>query len=261
MSQYRERAHALIVLNPAESKRLIARVVVALPEVVRAHQRGRIVVGNGTTNAFVVEELTGERIDKTAYAAGVVWHGELGVTPGQGRLSPLVLIKGQRVDRPYLEVAREFEAGDVFIKGANAIDPQGCAGVLLASEVGGTIGSVLGILAARGCHLIVPVGLEKLVPSVPAAARHCGSTVVARAHGIACGMMPVVNATVITELEALRTLAEVEATHVASGGVDGSEGAVVLAVEGSAQAVERAFEAATAAKGEPPVRSRALGTI
>lgn len=260
MSQDKTPARALIVLNPAESKRLIAKGVAARPEVVWAKQHGRIVVGNGTTNAFIVEELTGERIDKVAYAAGVVWRGELGVTPGDGRLSPLVLIKGGRVDRPYVEAVREFEAGDVFIKGANAVDPQGRAGVLLASDVGGTIGAVIGALAARGSHLIIAVGLEKLIPCVLTAARKCGSRVVGRAHGIPSGLMPVVNAIIVTELEALCALADVEATHVASGGIEGSEGAVVIALEGSAQAVDRALEIADSVKGEPPVRSRAVGT-
>lgn len=261
MAQRQTSARALLVFNPPESKRLIARGVAQLPQVAWARQHGRIVVGNGTTNAFIVEELTGERIDKVAYAAGVVWRGELGVAPGQTRLAPLVLIRGERVDRPYVEVVGEFEAGDVFIKGANAVDPQGRAGVLLGSDIGGTIGSVIGPLAMRGSHLIVAVGLEKMVPCVVTAARKCGARLVKRAHGIASGMMPLVNATVITELDALRVLADVEATHVASGGIEGSEGAVVIAVEGPEAAVDRALEIADSVKGEPPVRSQAAGTI
>jgi hypothetical protein len=261
MSQGQPQTRALLVFNPPESKRLIAKGVAALPQLAWARQHGRIVVGNGTTNAFIVEELTGQRIDKVAYAAGVVWRGELGVAPGQNRIAPLVLIKGERVERPYVEVVREFEAGDVFIKGANAVDPQGRAGILIGSDIGGTIGSVIGPLVMRGSHLIIAVGLEKLVPSVLAAARECGAQRIARAHGIACGMMPVVNATVVTELEALRALASVDATHVASGGIEGSEGAVVVAVSGAESAVAHAVEIADSVKGEPPVRSQTVGTI
>ena len=36
--------------------------------------------------------------------------------------------------------APDFGPDDVFIKGANAIDPQGNAGILTSSLVGGTIG-------------------------------------------------------------------------------------------------------------------------
>ena len=69
---------ALVALTPSESKRVIAKGVAALPEVKRAMERGLIVVGRGTTNAFVVEELTGEKIEnKSHYAAGFIVDGEL----------------------------------------------------------------------------------------------------------------------------------------------------------------------------------------
>jgi hypothetical protein len=38
--------------------------------------------------------------------------------------------------------------------------------------------------------------------------------------------MPVVNATVVTEIQALRILTGVKTTHVASGSIGGCEGAV-----------------------------------
>jgi hypothetical protein len=57
----------------------------------------------------------------------------------------------------------------------------------------------------------------------------------------------------LTEIQALALLAGVEATHVASGGVGGSEGAVVLSIEGEESRVEKAFELVKSIKGEPPV--------
>ena len=65
--------------------------------------------------------------------------------------------------------------------------------------------------------------------------------------------MPVVNAIVVTEIQALRILAGVKATHVASGGIGGCEGAVALVVEGPNEAVRRAFEMVKGFKGEKPV--------
>ena len=56
-----------------------------------------------------------------------------------------------------------------------------------------------------------------------------------------------------TEIQALGVLAGVKATHVGSGGVGGSEGAVVLSIEGEESHVEKAFELVKSIKGEPAV--------
>ncbi|MFQ6057747.1 MAG: hypothetical protein ACE5MB_02550 [Anaerolineae bacterium] len=251
---------AIFALTPSESKRLIARAVAALPEVRRAMEQGRIIIANGTTNAFVAEELLGISVPKYRFAAGIIAEGLLAETRPEDRLPPYVLRNGQPVDVPAKEMIREFEADDVFIKGGNAVDPQGNVGILMANERGGTIGMALGTVVARGAHLIAPVGLEKLVPSVPEAARKCGQLRQKYHLGSPVGLMPLVNARVITEVQALDILAGVQATHVASGGINGSEGAVVLVAEGSEEDVARAFRLVERIKGEPPVRGQGLTT-
>jgi len=164
----------ILVLTPSESKRLIAKAVVALPHVQRAFAEGWVIIANGTTTAYVAEELLGISVDKFTYAAGYIGNGRLSVTPPEVRQSPLVIYKGQVVDTMAKEAVRSFGADDVFIKGANAVDPEGHVGILMANELGGTIAMALGTILARGAHLIVPVGLEKMVPSVPAVVRKCG---------------------------------------------------------------------------------------
>jgi len=64
---------AIVVLEPAESKRLIAKAVAALPEVKAVLKKGILVIGWGTTNAFVVEEVLGKTIaHKTDFSSGVI---------------------------------------------------------------------------------------------------------------------------------------------------------------------------------------------
>ena len=58
-------------LTVAESKRLIAKGVAALPEVQHAMEERTVVVATGTTNAYVLEELWGKKIDKRAYRSGI----------------------------------------------------------------------------------------------------------------------------------------------------------------------------------------------
>jgi hypothetical protein len=59
---------------------------------------------------------------------------------------------------------------------------------------------------------------------------------------------------VVTEIDALRILAGVEARHVASGGVGESAGSVVLIIKGDKENVQRAISIVEAIKGEPPLK-------
>ncbi|MBI4294854.1 MAG: hypothetical protein HY669_01655 [Chloroflexi bacterium] len=244
---------ALVVLTPSESKRLIARAVAALPEIKHALSGGYIVIGSGSTNAYVAEELTGQTIDKLLYLAGVITGGQLSVMPLSKRTHPLVLKAGHAVDTSPQQALKDFGPDDVFIKGASAVDAQGNAGVLVASESAGTIGMAWPVVAPRGSHLIVPVGLEKMVPSVAEASRHCTIHRFKYSMGVPVALIPMVNARVVTEVQAIEVLSGARATHVASGGIGGCEGAVVLSIEGSEAQVETAFAIVKGVKDEPPL--------
>lgn len=252
---YGEQTGGIMAFTPAESKRLIAKAVVAMPQVRAALEKGRVIVGAGTSDAYVAEEILGKPVPREFYTKGIIAHGLLCSTKRSDRwIKPYVFVDGAPVDVDVNDALKDFDARDVFIKGANAIDPEGNAGVLLGGLTGGTIGGSLGHLMGRGSHLIMPVGLEKLIPSVIAATRKCGVRRLKYPDGATVGFMPVVGATVVTEVEALRILAGVQATHVASGGVGGSEGSVVLVVEGPDERVREAFELWESIKGEQQIQ-------
>lgn len=247
---------ATVVLTPSESKRLIARAIKEMSEVKKALKQGVVVIIGGTTNAFVAEELLGKPFDKFWFAAGRITEGRFGANEPERRIKPVVVRKGVLTDEHPGEAVKGFTHDDVYIKGANAVDVYGCAGVLMSSDTGGTIGSAMGILNARGSSLIVPVGLEKLVPSVVEASRHCGQGRFRYSTGDRVGMMPLVNARVVTEIESFEILfpgAGLKVTHIAGGGVSGSEGSVALSIEGSADAVKKAFDYILGIKGEKGV--------
>ncbi len=232
----------IFALTPAESKRLIAKAVVRLPEVKRAWEQGRIVIGNGTTTGFVAAELLGNDLPWFNFCAGLICDGMLASTRKEDRMLPFVFEKGKVLEGGTRDLVSELKGGDVFIKSGNAVDVDGNVGVLVGDEKGGTIGSSIGVLAARGIHLVCPVGLEKLVPSVLDAAPRLGISKFKYAIGNALGYIPVTFAHTITEIQALEVLTGVTATHVASGGIGGSEGAVVLVVEGDDAAVSRTMK-------------------
>ena len=254
---------ALFVFTPAESKRLIAKAVANMEEVKRAKEHGKMLIGHGSTNVFVAEEVMGkekynELMNRDTYVSGVIMRGTLCTTLGEEKPPILVLNRGV-VEPPAPtmgELLGDFGPDSVFIKGANAVDAEGNAAVFVAHPEGGTIGWALGTLLARGIRLIVPVGLEKLIPSVAKAVPLCGQMNFDYCHGQRVGLVPMPGATVITEIEALKILTGIESFHVASGGNSGSEGSITLVAEGDEVPMKKAIELTESIKGEAPLGIR-----
>ncbi len=249
-----KRATALVILNPSESRRLLGKAVKALPEVKNAWKGGMIIIGRGITNAYVTEELFNIKIEpKAAQTVGMVWNG---ITTGHSGPPPCtwhVIKNGEVVEGADSNAEiLNFTHEDVFIKGANAVDRDGNAGIYVASFKGGTIGMAWPVVTPRGSNLIIPVSLEKMVPSVIEAAKHTGLHYFNYSTGLPIKLMPVPLGAVVTEIEAFAVLAGVKAYHIGSGGVGGSEGSVHLTLEGSEEAVKTAFELVKTIKGEPP---------
>jgi len=247
---------ATFSLSPAAAKRLIARGLVNEPAFKKVFTLGKIIIGVGTTNSYIVEELGLVTADeKTRFAAGIVSGGLPCVTDPETRMLNMCLEKGKIVDTPWEEFVLGLGRDDLFIKGANAFDAGGNAGVLVANPMGGTVGGSYGVLAARGSNLIIPVGHEKLIPSCEAAARVMGIFRVDYSLGQRCGLaiLPAGLGRIYTEIDALKTLFGVEATVVAAGGVSGSEGSVMLAVEGDDEAVKKALALARTLLKEKPL--------
>lgn len=248
-------------LTVAESKRLIARGIAADGRVMTAMQEGMVAVGKGTTNAYVLEELLGERIEKGKYVLGrTVPEGDAEAQRAfEGSLPEVVFRDGEPV--PGLTVAEavgQMSQGDVVLKGANALDYRsGLAGVLIGHPAGGTLGSILGHVYGKGLHLIVPVGLEKQVATPLSLSRRVAPPSQCAAHDIP-RLWPF-QASLFTEIEALWILAGVQAHQIGAGGVCGAEGAVWLMVTGLEEEVEEASEIVAGLRGEPSFLDAALG--
>ena len=243
---------AQVTLTVSESKRLIARGVAAL-DVVRARMRqGMVMVSTGTTNAYVLEELLGERFDKRTYVTGrftpagkkLDWPRDLrpDAVFRNGQLAP-------GLDR--YSAVKVMKPGDIFIKGANALNyERGLAGIWVGGEGGGTIGGTLGYIITRKLKLLLPVGLEKCVPyPIEAASAAIGQDDETLGHIVS--LFPVYG-DIFTEIEALRTLAGVEAIPCGAGGIAGAEGSVSLLLRGDADAVRAAVAMVEEIQGEPP---------
>lgn len=244
----------MVVLSPGASRRLIGRGVAALPQVRRALGEGLVVVTLGTTNAYVAEELLGRGIEKERFCAGFIGEALTWVPPDrQARL--LVLRRGQPVEISPDETLAELKAGDVLIKGANVLDPEGVCGVFMASPAGGTVGKFAIPALARGVETVIPISCAKSIHGYVAdLAQEVGIGKVKKATGFAVGLYPLVG-TVVTEVEAAGVLYGVRVEHVASGGIGPGTGTVTLLLVGDAAKVEQAFaEISSLIRDEPAPR-------
>ncbi len=252
----RAEGQAVVVLPAEAGKRLIGRAVAQLPHVQRAKTAGLIVIGWGTTNAYVAEELLGRAIPKERYIAGFLAE-ELRVLPAEAREPMLVLDGGEPKSLGWSEILARLSPGDVVIKGGNVLDPQGVVGVYVAGEDGGTVGKFHAAALARGVEVVIPISRNKSVhTSVLELSKHLGRGKVSFSSGPAIGLVPLIG-TVITETEAVAVLYGVEAVHMGGGGVGRGSGAVVLLISGREEDVERAFsELAALAAREPCLQIR-----
>ena len=248
---------AVFTLKSAESRRLLAKAVVQMPEFEAAWKNAYVILAGGTTNAFIAQELLGKAgISPEKCTVGVSSSGVLCVTSPESRaIFPTVFKKGVPMPDMTIEQAfADFSIETVIVKGGNAIDPMGNVGIVTSGFDGGTVPRVIGTMTSTGLTMINPVGLEKLVSSVPDACRAVGAKRLGISLGADFGMYCLSTTNVVTEIEALKLLFGVKATHVASGGIGGNEGAVVIAIDGEDEAVEACIDfIEREVKGEPAV--------
>ena len=240
--------HFVTSLTVSEGKRLIGKGVAQADFVRRAMEEGTLAIGSGTTNGYVVEEITGERFDKKRFVTGrTLPHGYDG--PKMAFDHPVLVIrKGERLNISMAEALHDMGPGDVYSKGCNAINyERDQAGVLIGHPTGGGVGAALGTITAKRICYLHPVGLEKNVPyDLDEAADLLTDP---EGKGPTLWVVP---GLIFTEIEALGVLANVEAVPVGAGGVGGAEGAVWLAVFGEKGELDKAQEAIGSVRGEPP---------
>ena len=228
-----------MILSPSQSKRLIGRGVAAWEPLRERLEKGTVVIAKGSTNRYVAEEILGVSLADVPFAWGLV--APAGVKAGTrkgGDIAEIVIVDGKRKDVDFEEAVDSLGAGDILIKGGNALHyPSRTVGVLSTSPTGGTIGRAYPKVVGSRARLLVPIGLEKCVATP--IEETCGivNSPDVHGHGLIPTMYPI-RGDVFTEIEAIRTLFGAEAIHVASGGVAGCEGSVRLLARGDVGSIQ-----------------------
>ena len=246
---------AQVVLTPTESKRLLSKAVLNLPEVQKALNKGILILHPSSTTIFMLEELGFKLTDERIWVCGHISPKGLcmarpiiDAVVEDPEFRPekypfdLVLRKGELLPfkQPTLGPAlEEMGSDDIYVKGVNAIDPEGKTGVLLAEKRGGSLGLVLQKQKEKKFKIVIPVGVEKRIPirlgdAISAAAK------LEKAQGIPCALWRL-RGKLITEIEAFRQLFNVEAIPVSAGGLCGAEGAFIWVLQGEETNVMKAY--------------------
>jgi hypothetical protein len=239
------------VLTVSQSKRLIARGVRNHPVVKAAYNNGVIGICRGSTCTYVAEEFIGRPIEPFAYTTGLTLprFPEPPVTKPSSPMHDVIIRAGEvHMDgETVIDASSNMGAGDVIVKGANALNyDRGVAGCLVGHPKGGTVGGFWGPLYGRKIQLVIPVGLEKEI-----AGDIIGISRLTMDSNSGNSLMPMTGI-IITEIEAIELLSGASATQIASGGLRGAEGAVRLLIEGSDTEVAKAREIITVLEAEKP---------
>ena len=95
----------LVTLTVSESKRLIAKGLLATEVVQNALKKGYLCITMGTTSSYLAEELLGE-YDKTRHIAGIIVPKGLAVTEGKTRAFDAIFHKGEYLENKKLNFSR-----------------------------------------------------------------------------------------------------------------------------------------------------------
>lgn len=235
-----------VSLTVAEGKRLIAKGITESAPVRSAMENAAVIITRGSTNHYILEELMGTQIENGSFQTGKIIPTGKDAHKVYTIKKEYLLQKGKLTEIQDLEKAlKALPKGSVVFKGGNIMNyNDGVAAVLIGHPTGGTIGMIDQVLS-DDIKLIVPIGLEKNTSS--------DMNFMATNFDTKQGAAPaihILNGAVFTEIEAIKSVADVEVFQYAAGGVDGAEGGVSLLIRGGAEQVAKATEFIGSVHGE-----------
>jgi len=240
---------AQITLTVNESKRLIAKAIISLPEVQKAFDKGKILLKGGTTVSAIAEEL----VDIPLRISGrISKRGTMSSQVISKKHPHSILIEKRNVeniDDNIIEVVKNLGRGDIIIISGNALDSNNNVGMMAGSVLGGNPGIAISGMLSEGAEVIIPIGLEKLIPgTIKDASITAGRKDIDVSYGMAVGLIPLYGK-VITEKDALEILAKLNCTVIGKGGILGAEGSTILIVEGLDKEIKKILKVIKEVKG------------
>jgi hypothetical protein len=227
-----------ITLMVEESKELIARAILLHPFFRHSKENGSILLKGGTTVSKISEKIAGIplRICGRITARGTVSVLRETEHPHS------VLVKNntwENIDAEIIKKTASFGPNDLIVCSANAYDKNGKAVLMAGSTGGGNVGASLSNWYTEGVKVLIPVGIEKLVPgdlekSIEKASRKDTGF----SNGMSVGLLPL-NGELFTEIEAFKMYGDVKVSVIGSGGIFGANGSSTFLIEGETEIINK----------------------
>lgn len=218
-----------VTLTVEEGKEIIALGILNHPTVIDSMKNGKILFKGGTTVSKITEKFLGVslRISGRITSRGTVSSKNI----IEGAHS-IIYNKGQwwNVDETIVEETSKFTENDIIICGANAFDNNGNAAIMAGSPGGGKVGQSLSSWYTEGAKVIIPVGIEKIIPGdLNEIIKRTSRSGKSLSWGMAVGLMPI-KGELFTEIEAIKRLADVECFPIGAGGLGEAQGSSTLEI-------------------------------
>ena len=241
---------AWVTLTPAESKRLIAIGLHNYRPVANNLLNGDIIITKGTTNHYIAETFVNRKMTHGLFTNGrITPKGSKYAITDDVQISEFYFHNGEIKNLPLDSALKIMQPNTIIFKGANIINyATKKAAVFIGSSEGGTSGMILPYVNNGKAKLIIPVGLEKNssidIDATVAIMQDNSNTGIPRLFSLPGELF--------TEIEAIKTFANVEVLQIGAGGVGGAEGSVTLLIYGTEAQVDKAVITIETIQGEKP---------
>lgn len=230
-----------ITFTVEESKELISLGTIEHESVKKALSSHKVLLKGGTTVSRIAEKLIGRSL---RISGRIAERGTVAALADNDEPHS-VLIKDKsyiNIDSNFSNEVKNLKDGDVIISSANLFDSHGNAAIMAGSEGGGSVGMSLGAWYTEGPKIIIPIGIEKLVPgNINEIIKNTSRKGKKFSYGMAVGLFPI-QGELITEIEALNILTGVKSFPLGSGGLGIAQGSITLEIQGNNEQIRKTIE-------------------
>ncbi|MDK2919634.1 MAG: hypothetical protein PWQ37_2367 [Candidatus Petromonas sp.] len=230
-----------VTLLVEESKELIARAILEHKKLKTSLKSGKVILKGGTTISKISEKIIGIPL---RISGRISERGTVSSLINSDCPHTILIEKNKirNIDNSLNEEFNNLTENDLVIIGANAIDVFGNAAMMAGSPGGGNVGQSMALIYTERVNVIIAAGLEKLIPgNINEVIKNSSRKDKVFSTGMGVGMFPIYGE-LITEVEAIQLLADVNCQVIGAGGLYEAKGSTTLEIWGEDEEINKIIE-------------------
>lgn len=227
-----------ITLTVEESKELIARSILFHPSYKHSQKKGSVLLKGGTTVSRISENLLGFPL---RICGRITERGTVSLCKSSSAPHSVLINNNswENIDDDIIAKTASLGTDDLIICSANAFDNNGRAALMAGSVGGGNIGKSLSSWYTEGVKILIPVGIEKMIPGdLNETISKTSRKGIDFSNGMSVGLMPIIGE-IFTEVEAFKLLGNVDVYVIGAGGLYEAKGSSVFQIEGKVEDIDK----------------------